>query len=73
MHSVRYTIFCCVLPAEKAFFDVESAHAVPKMTYNDVLDGIFWLDEHFHLILPPPDEMPSIDYILEKARVAVLR
>jgi hypothetical protein len=43
------------------------------MGYYDVLDGIAWIDEHFHLILPPPDEMPSIDYILEKARAAVLR
>lgn len=61
------------LPADKAFFSVADAHDVGKMGYNDVLDGISWIDEHFHLILPPPDEMPSIDYILEKARAAVLR
>jgi hypothetical protein len=43
------------------------------MSFDDVVDGIFWIDEHFHLILPPLDEMPSIDYILDKARAAVLR
>jgi hypothetical protein len=43
------------------------------MSLDDVVDGIFWIDDHFHLILPPLDEMPSIDYILDKARAAVLR
>lgn len=62
-----------VHPAEKAFFPAEYAHTVPKMGFDDVVDGIFWIDDHFHLILPPLDEMPSIDYILDKARAAVLR
>lgn len=57
-------------PAGKAFFDV---HGVASLEFIDVLDGIRWIDQHFHLILPPVDEMPSIDYILEKARAAVLR
>jgi hypothetical protein len=43
------------------------------MEFADVTDGIVFVDEHFHLILPPADEMPSIDYILDKARAAVLR
>ena len=56
-----------------AFFDDQTSHDVGKMVFDDVVDGILFVDEHFHLILPPPDEMPSIDYILDKARVAVLR
>lgn len=60
-------------PAGKAFFADETSHDVAKMDFGDVADGIVFVDEHFHLILPPSDDMPSIDYILDKARAAVLR
>jgi hypothetical protein len=38
-----------------------------------VVDAIGWIDDHFHLIVPPKDQMPTIDFILHRARAAVLR
>eukprot|EP00878_Enallax_costatus_P042279 GHUV01049515.1.p1 GENE.GHUV01049515.1~~GHUV01049515.1.p1 ORF type:complete len:127 (+),score=11.60 GHUV01049515.1:264-644(+) len=43
------------------------------MEFGEMIDALIWLDEHFHMIRPLPDTMPTIDYILEKARAAVLR
>lgn len=49
------------------------SHGAVPMTYQDVLDALVWIDEHFHLIRPLRDEMPSIDFILDRARAAVTR
>lgn len=72
-HPARPTHTPTPMPAGKAFFDAEYAVGISKMTYRDVLDALTWLDERFHLIRPPKHTMPTIEYILDKARAAVLR
>ena len=43
------------------------------MSTADVEDGLAWLDERFHLIRYEDDELPSVDWVLNLARAAVLR
>lgn len=38
-----------------------------------VLEGLEWLDDRFHLIRCQNDELPSIEWVLDLARAAVLR
>lgn len=75
-------VLCSGLPASlvlltafagKAFLDAPYSQGTTKLDYYEVLDAVQWLDAHFHLIRPPRDEMPSIEYILDRARAAVLR
>lgn len=36
--------------------------------------GFLWVDEMFHRIVPPPGELlPTIDWVLERARILVMR
>ncbi len=38
-----------------------------------MLEGLEWLDDRFHLIRCQNDELPSIEWVLDLARAAVLR
>jgi hypothetical protein len=42
-------------------------------TNFQVEEGMRWLDDCFHLIRCQDDELPSIDWVLDLARAAVLR
>jgi hypothetical protein len=43
------------------------------MSEEEFLDALLWVDERFHIIRPPPDGLPGVDYVLERARLAVMR
>ena len=36
-------------------------------------EGLQWLDDRFHVIRYEDDELPSVDWVLNLARAAVLR
>jgi len=42
------------------------------MTIDELIDAVPWLQEHFHFIAPPDNEL-TIDDIIKKAKVAVMR
>ena len=43
------------------------------MGAGDVEKGLAWLDDRFHVIRYEDDELPSVDWVLDLARAAVLR
>eukprot|EP00878_Enallax_costatus_P035485 GHUV01039599.1.p1 GENE.GHUV01039599.1~~GHUV01039599.1.p1 ORF type:complete len:305 (+),score=70.74 GHUV01039599.1:231-1145(+) len=57
----------------KPYLNASYSIGSTRMEFGEMIDALIWLDEHFHMIRPLPDTMPTIDYILEKARAAVLR
>jgi hypothetical protein len=45
-----------------------------RMSWEEAVAGALWVDEMFHRIVPPPGEqLPTIDFVLERARILVLR
>eukprot|EP00899_Mesostigma_viride_P019603 jgi/Mesvir1/27644/Mv07373-RA.2 len=58
---------------KKPFFDADYAGAMPRMTPQELEEGKTWLDENFLLIRCEDDELPGIEWVLEKAKAAVLR
>jgi twinkle protein len=44
----------------------------PRMTHEDLVNGLQWLQDHF-VFFSPPEEAMTLDAILDLARVAVLR
>lgn len=45
-----------------------------RMSWEDYMQGASWVDQYFYFIVSENiDEMPTIDWILEKAKAAVLR
>ena len=44
-----------------------------RMGADDVEKGLAWLDDRFHVIRYEDDELPSVDWVLDLARAAVLR
>jgi len=38
-----------------------------------VVESLAWINDHFHIIRAAADDMPTIDYVLERARITVLR
>jgi twinkle protein len=45
-----------------------------KMSWEEAVAGWLWVDEMFHRIVPPPEQqLPTIDFVLERARILVLR
>lgn len=61
------------LYAGKAYVNASYSYGTTRMDFPEMIDALLWLDTHFHMIRPPPDTMPNIDYILDKAMAAVLR
>lgn len=43
------------------------------MDMQELVDALVWIDTQFHIIRPMPDTLPTIEYILDKARAAVMR
>jgi hypothetical protein len=44
-----------------------------RMTVEDLERGIAWMQGHFHVIKHVKDDAPTIDWVLEVARLAVMR
>ena len=60
----------------KPFLDPEQARygdEGSRMGAEDVEEGLAWLDDRFHVIRYEDDELPSVDWVLDLARAAVLR
>jgi twinkle protein len=56
----------------KPFYD--GAGGRVKMSWEEAVAGWLWVDEMFHRIVPPPEQqLPTIDFVLERARILVLR
>eukprot|EP00884_Botryococcus_braunii_P004140 jgi/Botrbrau1/13727/Bobra.0356s0007.1 len=57
----------------KPFFDGWYAQNQPRMTEKDVQEGLAWLEDRFYVIRHEDDGLPSVDWVLDLARAAVLR
>jgi len=57
----------------KPFFDAPYARQTARITEGELDRGIAWIDDRFHLIRYDDDELPSIDWVLNIARAAVMR
>ena len=59
----------------KPFFDrvVYAAEGSHRMSEAEMGEGLAWINQHFALIRYEDDSLPSIDWVLEKARSAVMR
>jgi len=59
---------------KKPFFEsADYAAGKPRMTQDEVTAGLTWLSERFVLIRYEDEELPSIDWVLDTARAAVMR
>ncbi|KAJ7555040.1 hypothetical protein O6H91_05G019600 [Diphasiastrum complanatum] len=58
---------------KKPFFDALYSNSVPRMTREDLECGKKWLNDNFFLIRCEDDELPSVDWVLNLAKAAVLR
>jgi hypothetical protein len=43
------------------------------ITAQELEAAFNWLDEHFYVIHSADDAMPTLDWVLEKARAAVVK
>ncbi|KAJ9558031.1 hypothetical protein OSB04_012645 [Centaurea solstitialis] len=57
----------------KPFFDVRYAKSVERMSPQELEAGKQWLSDTFHLIRCENDCLPSISWVLDLAKAAVLR
>uniref|UniRef100_A0A453SY43 SF4 helicase domain-containing protein n=2 Tax=Aegilops tauschii subsp. strangulata TaxID=200361 RepID=A0A453SY43_AEGTS len=58
---------------KKPFFDARYGGSVERMSKDEFEEGKEWLNESFHLIRCEDDCLPSIDWVLNLAKAAVLR
>ncbi|KAF8687316.1 hypothetical protein HU200_042999 [Digitaria exilis] len=58
---------------EKPFFDARYGGSAERMTPDEFEAGKQWLNETFHLIRCEDDSLPSINWVLDLAKAAVLR
>ncbi|KAI4970182.1 hypothetical protein ZWY2020_001096 [Hordeum vulgare] len=58
---------------KKPFFDARYGGSVERMSQDEFEEGKEWLNESFHLIRCEDDCLPSIDWVLNLAKAAVLR
>ena len=49
------------------------AGSAVRMDEGEVEEGLEWLEDRFHVIRYEDDELPSVDWVLDLARAAVLR
>ena len=57
----------------KPFFDGGYAGSVPRMNAQDLEEGIAWVDDRFFPIRYEDEALPSVDWVLNVAKAAVLR
>ena len=57
----------------KPFFDGGYAGSTPRMTPQDVDRGLDWVDDCFFPIRYEDEALPSVDWVLNLAKAAVLR
>lgn len=57
----------------KPFFDLPYAGSTRRMDWSEVEDGLQWLQDRIFMIRCEDDELPSVDWVLNLARAAVLR
>ncbi|CAM6106005.1 unnamed protein product [Calypogeia fissa] len=57
----------------KPFFDAPYANSIKRMSKVDLDKGKQWLNENFFLIRCEDDELPSVDWVLNLAKAAVMR
>ncbi len=57
----------------KPFFDGGYAGSTPRMTADDLGEGIAWVDDRFFPIRYEDEALPSVDWVLNVAKAAVLR
>ncbi|DBA96517.1 TPA: hypothetical protein ACH3X1_015395 [Trebouxia sp. C0004] len=57
----------------KPFFDGGYAGSTPRMTGDDLGEGIAWVDDRFFPIRYEDEALPSVDWVLNVAKAAVLR
>ena len=57
----------------KPFFDLPYAGTAKRMEWPEVQQGMSWLQDRIFLIRYEDDELPSVDWVLNLARAAVLR
>jgi twinkle protein len=55
------------------FFESVYNRGSGRMGRASFQQGLGWLDRHFTLLRCEDDQLPSIDWVLDLARVAVLR
>lgn len=57
----------------KPFFDGGYAGSTPRMTAHDLGEGMAWVDDRFFPIRYEDEALPSVDWVLNVAKAAVLR
>lgn len=55
------------------FFDAPYANSTPRMDKEDLEKGKKWLQDNFFLIRHEDEELPSVDWVLNLAKAAVMR
>ncbi|BBN17233.1 twinkle protein [Marchantia polymorpha subsp. ruderalis] len=58
---------------KKPFFDAPYANSISRMDKGAFERGKSWLNQNFFLIRCEDDELPSVDWVLDLAKAAVLR
>lgn len=58
---------------KKPFFDADYGRSVQRMSVEEKDEGKKWLNDTFYPIRCEMDSLPSIDWVLERAKAAVLR
>ncbi|XP_078438154.1 twinkle homolog protein, chloroplastic/mitochondrial-like [Wolffia australiana] len=58
---------------KKPFFNAPYGNTIERMTAEDLEQGKEWLDNTFHLIRCEDDCLPSVNWVLNLAKAAVLR
>ena len=57
----------------KPFFDGGYAGSTPRMSMEDLQEGLAWVDDRFFPIRYEDEALPSVDWVLNVAKAAVLR
>ena len=57
----------------KPFFDGGYAGSTPRMSVEDLQEGMAWVDDRFFPIRYEDEALPSVDWVLNVAKAAVLR
>ncbi|CAM6056228.1 unnamed protein product [Sphagnum tenellum] len=55
------------------FFDASYANSIPRMSKEDLERGKKWLQQNFFLIRHEDEQLPSVEWVLNLAKAAVLR